>query len=184
MDTIDQDQTVAIVAEPLDGGTEAEAALAKHPGGRPVKWTPEAIEAEGEALLAWLQEDESRFWVKDFAIHRRYSSQRFSEWSKMCPEFSEAYARAMDVQESRIIRKGWDGRGQSLAIFVLKNNHAWRDTQEVQQTNLNVNANLDVTSTDPREARDRVRRLLDSYERVLPPVPDGLEDIGEDGAGD
>jgi len=165
------------VSEGADG---AGSVLARHPGGRPVKWTPEAIEAEGEALLAWLMEDESRFWVKSFATERGYSPQRFSEWVKVSPEFSEAYEIARGIQESRLLHMGLRGRGQSMAIFALKVNHGWRDVQEVQQTSVNVG--VDITEMSPDEARNRVQRLLDDYDSVQPPelpAADGQEDTDE-----
>ena len=152
-----------------DGPDGTATALRRHPGGRPVKWTAEAIEAEGEALLAWLQEDKSQFWVKDFAVERGYGPQRFSEWVKVSPQFSDAYKMAMAVQESRLVSKGLEGKGQAMAIFTLKNNHGWRDKQEIEQTSVNLSANMDITSMDSQEARDRVRRLLENYDRCQPP---------------
>ena len=122
MNPKDQDQSAVDAMNTIsvsEGADGAGSVLARHPGGRPVKWTPEAIEAEGEALLAWLMEDESRFWVKSFATERGYSPQRFSEWVKVSPEFSEAYEIARGIQESRLLHMGLRGRGQSMAILVV-----------------------------------------------------------------
>ena len=91
-------------------------------------------------------------------VARGYSPSRFCEWVKLSPEFSGAYEKAMAVQESRLVSKGLEGKGQAMAIFILKNNHGWRDKQEIEQTSLNVD--VDLESVDPHEARGRLQRLM------------------------
>jgi len=139
--------------------------------GRPRKWTPERIEAEGEALLAWLQEDKERFWVKSFAHERGYTGAELSQWAKSgdYPEFSKSYRQALEIQERRILDVGlYKAKSQALPIMMLKANHGWRDVQEVQQTSVNVG--VDITDMSPQEARNHVQQLLDDYDSVQPPA--------------
>jgi hypothetical protein len=101
---------------------------AKHPGGRPVKWTPEAIAEEGRALLAWMRADPTaNWWFEDFAILRGYHPQRFSEWEAENEEFSEAVKTARAMQKSKVVKQGMEMRNPTMAIFILKNNHGMAD---------------------------------------------------------
>jgi len=96
------------------------------------KYAKVDLTAEAELLLAWFKADVYRFWLKDFAVERGYSSQRFSEWAARSEVFKDALAQAKDIQESRLVHKGMTKDGQSWFIMqMLKNVAGWRDTKDV-----------------------------------------------------
>jgi len=99
--------------------------------GRPKKWTQEAIEAEAEALLAWFRDDPTRFWLKDFAIEREYPSEYLSRFASESEVFCQALKMAKDIQESRLVKKGFSKEtATAMAIFALKNVTDMRDNPE------------------------------------------------------
>lgn len=99
--------------------------------GRPKKWTTEAIEAEAEALLEWFREDNNRFWLKKFAIEREYPSEYLSRFASESEVFSQALKMAKDIQEYRLVEKGFSkDTATAMAIFALKNVTNMRDNPE------------------------------------------------------
>lgn len=99
--------------------------------GRPKKYTKEVIDGYGNELLEWFKKPES-IWLKDFCIEKGFCSQYLSEFSKESKEFSESLKKAKDIQESRLVHKGLDGKAPAFVIFALKNVAGWRDSMEVK----------------------------------------------------
>ena len=110
-------------------------------GGRPKKYTQEFLKKEAELLLKWFNDDPERFWLKDFALERGYSPQRLVEFADKSEEFSEAYARAKDIQESRLVHgameqlvegnKVYTKLNPRMVMFALKNVAGWREHQDL-----------------------------------------------------
>jgi hypothetical protein len=131
----------------------------KHPGGRPVKWTPDAIRAEGEALVAWMLADKAHLFFQTFTQTRGYAMCNFTIWEKESIEFLASVSRAKDIQAERlmlgaVIREQPVGGGEngmggftnpnmqerfnpSLVRFLLSCNHGMKETtaQEVSGPN-------------------------------------------------
>ena len=100
--------------------------------GRPKKYTDEYIDKLSTKLLKWCEVDEN-IWLKDFAIEQGFSSQRLSEFAKSNEQFSETLKRAKDIQESKLVKQGLDGKAIAFVIFALKNVAGWRDLPEQKQ---------------------------------------------------
>ena len=103
----------------------------KHPGGRPPTYTPEYLSGLSREMLIWFKKSNQRFWLKDFAIERGIPSTRFAEFAATSEEFSKAYNMCKDIQESRIVHKGFRRFQDRFASFALKNVSGWRDQQNI-----------------------------------------------------
>ena len=104
----------------------------KHPGGRPPKYTPEIIASLGQEMLQWFTDNKKSFWLKDFAIKKGFPSEYFSRFAEQNDEFRHAYIICKDIQESRLVHKGFKPYQDRFTTFVLKNVSGWRDNQTVQ----------------------------------------------------
>lgn len=103
----------------------------KHPGGRPVKWTPEVVESLAAELVEWMKVPVN-YWMKDFAHGKGFSFQRMVEFCSWNEKFSDAYKMAQEMQESKLVKLGLSGkRNPAMAIFALKNVAGWRDRFDV-----------------------------------------------------
>jgi hypothetical protein len=126
-------------------------------GGRPLEWTDERIQAEADALLEWMKDDISRLWFKDFAIERGHQPNLYGKLAKRHAGFRSSIKKAKAIQESRTFQGALRGELNTiLAIFGLKNNHGWRDTQHTENktdVKLSTTGSLDVLITGLAEAR-------------------------------
>lgn len=66
-------------------------------GGRPLFWTEEKILEEAEALLEWSKTDDA-WTLREFAYHRGYHEDMFTEFCQR----SEEFARAKKIAKGRI----------------------------------------------------------------------------------
>ena len=99
----------------------------KNKGGRPVKYTPEIIANHGKGLIKFMQV-ETNWWLKDYCIENDFPSQLLSEWDKVNSEFSEAYKKAKDIQESRLAHMGMKkDNNVAFVIFTLRNVAKWKN---------------------------------------------------------
>jgi hypothetical protein len=82
-----------------------------------------------------------------------------NEWCKIHEEFSEAYARAKQLQEKVWLINGMSNLYNSqFAQFFGKNCLGYRDKTEVESTNHNLNESLDDLT--PEERQKRIEELL------------------------
>ena len=108
-------------------------------GGRPVKYTPEFIETEAEALEKWMEKSGS-IYFKRFAFSRGYSQQRLSEFAEQNVKFSETLARAREWQEIRLVEGGLTNEfNGSFCKFVMGNACGWTDRTETKLSGDAVN---------------------------------------------
>lgn len=80
-----------------------------------------------------------------FAIKIGVCKDTLHEWSKVHPEFSDAYKRAKEFQENFLAVNGNKGLiNPAFSIFTAKNVLKWRDKQpeEVDQVNVNIQSSL------------------------------------------
>jgi len=95
--------------------------------GRPVKYTPEVIANHGKGLLKFMQNN-NNWWLKDYCIENDFPSQLLSEWDKVNENFSEAYKKAKDIQESRLAHMGMNkDNNVAFVIFTLRNVAKWKN---------------------------------------------------------
>lgn len=113
-------------------------------GGRPVIYDDEFLEAEGKALLEWMNKP-GNFWLNKFAIVRGYQRQMFDDWAKKSKVFARDLSHAKEIQEAKLVEAGLLGEHQyKMSMFVLSNieKERWRMRTETEVTGtqaLNVN---------------------------------------------
>src|SRR6056300_1434746 len=111
-------------------------------GGRPTKYKPEYCQKIIDYFNVPLTE---RVGAKKeaselpmligFAMEIGVSYETILEWTKVHEEFSHAYKSAKRLQEKLIAANAMNNRYNAyFAQFMLKNNHGWKDKQEVEQT--------------------------------------------------
>ena len=101
-------------------------------GGRPVKYTPEFIEAEAEAFEAWMNQPGS-IYFKRFAVDRGYHSNRLVEFAEQNERFSVVYAKAKAWQECRLVEGGLTQEfNGTFCKFVMANVCGWTDKTETK----------------------------------------------------
>ena len=99
--------------------------------GRPKEYTAEFIQNEADEMINWFNKSESNVFLIKFATLRGYSKQRFSEWAKSNPYFSEQFTRAKEIQEARLLEFGLNGRHkEQMSKFVLVNHHDYKERSE------------------------------------------------------
>ena len=93
--------------------------------------------------------EDKPIWATDFAYKQGFSVQRLCEFDcKENPRFSEAYARVKALQEQDLVQKGLTNRyNAQFTMFVLKNNHGWKDRQDI------------VTEPERKEPDDKIMEL-------------------------
>jgi hypothetical protein len=100
-----------------------------------------------------------------FAISIGVHRDTLHEWSKVHPEFSDAYARAKDFQENFLVINGLKGLvKEQFGQFVTKNVLGWRDKQP-GEADVIVN---NVTSKSDDELDARLKELLAKQGSVEP----------------
>lgn len=116
---------------------------------RPKKYTDEYLEKLADALINWINKPNS-FWLKDFAIENGFASQQMTVFSERSEKFSEALKRAKDIQESKLVKMGFNKKYNcTMAIFALKNVAGWRDNEnkndntEKQAINITIKRDVD-----------------------------------------
>ena len=108
-------------------------------GGRPIKYTPEFIEAEAEALEKWMLHPDS-IYFKRFSFDRGYSYQRLSEFAEVNEKFSDTLARAREWQEIRLAEGGLKNEfNGNFCKFVMGNACGWSDKTETKLSGDAVN---------------------------------------------
>ena len=113
------------------------------PGGRPSKYKPEFV----DQLIKYFNspaitiDKDGKMTPGHFPTLARFASMievnkdTLIEWTKVHPEFSDAYKRAKDLQEANLIEGTLSGAYQpSFSIFTAKNVLGWRDKTEQELT--------------------------------------------------
>lgn len=112
--------------------------MAKKKNGRPLKYTDAVIEKHGENLVKFMKEEDN-FWLKDYCIKNEFPSQCLSEWEKINVRFSEAYKKAKDIQESKLVAMGFskEYRGNvAFIIFTLRNVARWKNEDQSEDVSI------------------------------------------------
>ena len=99
-------------------------------GGRPIKYTPEKIEAYADELIEWMKIP-TNIWFKDFCLEKDINPDLMSEWAANNDKFSGVYRLAKHRQESRLVNGGlMNIYNSSIVKFVLGNALGWVDKHE------------------------------------------------------
>ena len=104
--------------------------------GRPTKYKPEFPALLLDYFHETIYERKKLPFLSLFA--RQYAGvceDTAIEWTKVHPEFSEAYKKAKDMQKEFLIEQGLEGNyNTAFAIFTAKNITDMRDKQEVEHS--------------------------------------------------
>lgn len=97
------------------------------PGGRPAYWTDERIEEEADALLEWLEKEESFYFI-EFCYIRNLDEQYPSKFAKRNERFKQAYKKARIKQQlivgKNALAKTFDS---GFARWFLQCNYKWKE---------------------------------------------------------
>jgi hypothetical protein len=101
-------------------------------GGRPPKYSQEAIETFAEELKVWIS-NPTNYWLKDFCLEKMIDPTYMIDWARENDRFRQAYNLAKAYQESRMFRGGMTDKFNSgMTKFGLINNHGWADKTETK----------------------------------------------------
>lgn len=120
----------------------------KNPGGRPVEWTDEIIEAMGDRLVEWAQGDTS-FYLETFCKIERTYPQKLSELAGKNKKFAEDLKIAKAASASNFgvaMTKGLIP--PAVGVFGLKQ-HGHTDKQEVAHSG-EVRARVAIVNLPPK----------------------------------
>lgn len=113
----------------------------KNKGGQPKnknaeKWSEAEALSLGNRLIDWLKESRTNIFMKDFLILQNdYYNDLIVYLSEKYTSFSELIKRAKEIQEIKLLQNSTENNiNPTMTIFILKNNHGWKDKQEVEHT--------------------------------------------------
>jgi len=101
---------------------------------RPTKYRPKLIKKVDEFLEIRRKENKLPT-IEGFGVFIDVNTDTIFEWVKIYPKFSEAIKRLKQIQ-SDIMQAGIYNNTGNVAggIFLLKNNHGFKDKQEIDST--------------------------------------------------
>jgi hypothetical protein len=118
----------------------------KHPGGAPVKYTPEVLSGIAKEMIVWFKKKRN-WWLKDFAIQKGIVWRYVLELANNHQELSDALELCKQIQESKLVHKSFQPYQDRPAAFALKNACGWRDRTDVD---MNHKGEIRVVSAIPR----------------------------------
>lgn len=138
--------------------------LAKHPGGRPTKFSPAVYNQVEQYLSTCGKENMSLPSIEGLADYIDVDTDTIVEWGKIHPEFSVAIKKLANKQKQQLIDDGMYGGKEvnaAMAIFLLKVNHGMKDI--TTQTNVQINMpTFKVMSTEAKEQLEKLYEGSDS----------------------
>ena len=88
------------------------------------RWfTTKSVDSEGR--------EQTRLWLRDFAISKGLNRQRISEYAKKNTYFSYVLELCKGIQESLLFKLGLTSKS-AMPIFALKAVAGWRDYHEIK----------------------------------------------------
>ena len=133
-------------------------------------YTLEFCQQETEDLLKTLIWDENIITVAQLLSNKSYSQQRYYEWVKKYTKDrkDEEYSESIKENACKIVeivewrKQVWAltwKLNATFTIFDLKNNHGWKDRQEVDQTSTNLNFDKDISHMSDDELNALLNKL-------------------------
>lgn len=118
--------------------------------GAPVKYTEEWVINELTEILKVLKADKEIVYIWELFEEKDYTRYRYSEWIKTYSKVDEIQKLShtiKEILESRAVKGAITNKYNStFTMFHLKNNFDWKDKQEIQNTNKNVNYEAEDSS--------------------------------------
>lgn len=100
-------------------------------GGRPLEWTDSELDKLAERLEAYMADPE-HFYIGGFNVQEGITRQMSIDFCLRHKGFKDAFARAQDVQEQRLVSKALDRTHDgNFTRFVLANRNGWRERTEI-----------------------------------------------------
>ena len=118
--------------------TELKKSKAKM--GRPIKWNELNCKKFADEMLEYFLDNSEVKTLVAFAAHKQCHSSIFTEVAALNEYFSKALRTVKAICESRIVEHGFEARSPQFAMFMLKCNYSYRDTQD-----LNIKSDNDIT---------------------------------------
>lgn len=138
----------------------------KNEGGRPVKWTTEAIEIEANEFELWIQNPKNVYF-KRFALERGYSPQRYNEFCEVSERFSAVFNRVKEWQETRIAEGAlFNELNSGFSKFFMQNVCNWREKSETTLSGDSANPMsflLDLANSQSKELIPQVEEQQVEY---------------------
>ncbi len=104
----------------------------KNKGGRPEKWTEAKALELADEMIEWMKDEKNIYYEKFIVMVKDLYPQIISELSEKHKSFSEAIKKAKKYQELKLLEGSTIGSyNPTSVIFQLKNNHGYKDRQEV-----------------------------------------------------
>lgn len=121
--------------------------------GRPRKWTEGLIEQKRVQLEKWIENKNNYFfttYLNEADLHPE-QIERFCNYSE---KFRETYARALKIQEARLVELAISRKGDGNFIkFVMANKCGWKEKSEVSGDGVNplaiIMAKIADSAKDP-----------------------------------
>jgi len=93
-------------------------------------------------------EKEEAFTIIGLAIYMGIAKDTIIEYGKM-PQFSDSYKKALALAEGSLVHGALHGKyNPTISIFLLKNNHGYKDKQEYEQK---IEANIQTIELVPKK---------------------------------
>lgn len=99
--------------------------------GRPRDWTEDMVEKVRKNLEEWI-EDPKNFFFTGFLNKYNVHPQQIERFCNYSPEFRETHAKALRIQEERLVNLAVFRKGDGGFIkFILANKAGWKEKSEV-----------------------------------------------------
>lgn len=103
-------------------------------GGRPLKFTAYEFEKRIEAYFRWCEEKKKPLTLERLACFLHCDSETIREYRHR-DKFSATIKRLREYIHASKVENLTAGKGSTIGIiFDLKNNHGWKDKQEIEHT--------------------------------------------------
>lgn len=103
----------------------------KKPNGRPREWTEGLIEQKRKALEKWI-ENPREFFFTSYLVQEGLDAKQIERFCTYSEEFRQTHARALAMQEKRIVEGAMLRKfDATFAKFLLANKAGWREKQEI-----------------------------------------------------
>ena len=135
--------------------------MAKHPGGRPLKFkSVEELEKKIQEYFDKCRDEDDIPTIAELAVYLDTSRQTLINYEEK-EQFFDTIKKAKDmvlaIQEKAALKGGLN---PTVWIFSAKNNFGYTDKVEVESQNTNHNINEDISNLTPEERQKRIQELL------------------------
>lgn len=122
--------------------------------GCPLYYDETVVNKIADDLTQWMEEDEERFWLKDFFNKRKIRDEDRYEWIEKYPYFKDSYQRVLSIQESRIFQGAMKRTyTEGMTKFALINNHNWK----IDKQNITVVEIPDLLKEIQNKSKDLIK---------------------------